>query len=135
MNYTKLNNNWNANPNAPETSLIEKSKNIELQFYLNYFIFDSFKEEDKGILIFKNCYKYLFSNCNDEGYFREQYRFTHKEIPYGDFYEIKGNYYFEGKILCTKKSKDLKHYIFMMKENIIECLAEDFSFNILNQKY
>ncbi|WP_435414559.1 hypothetical protein [Polaribacter aestuariivivens] len=135
MEYIQLNEDWNAHPNAPETSIFENEDNLQLEFYLNNFIFEEFDEDDKGLLVFKNCSKYNFSNCNDESYFREQYRFTHKKLPYGEFYQLKGDYDFDGKVLSMKKSNKLKHYIFMLKENILECYAESFSFSVLKKKF
>lgn len=134
MEYIQLNKNWNANPYAPETIILENGDDLQLEFYLNSFIFEEFNENDKGLLSFKNCSKYNFSSCNDEGYFREQYRFTHKDLPYGEFYELKGSHDFEGTTLSKDKSSNLKtHYIFILKENILECYAESFSFSILKE--
>tara|TARA_R110002050_G_scaffold140_6_gene937 strand:- start:783 stop:1184 length:402 start_codon:yes stop_codon:yes gene_type:complete len=129
MEYIQLNTDWNADPNTPETTLKENGNIIELEFYLNYFLFDSFKEGNKGKLTFKNCYKYLYSICNDEAYFHEKYRFTHNQLPFGEFYQLKNATNFKGRFIGFK-TKSLKHYIFIMKETILECYAEDFKFEL-----
>ena len=39
MRYIKLNKNWNAEPNAPESSLSKTDDGIKLTFVLNSFMF------------------------------------------------------------------------------------------------
>ena len=57
MKYKKLNVDWNAEPNAPEVELEVDGDKLKVGFYLNPFIFKNVGEEDKGELIFKNCFK------------------------------------------------------------------------------
>jgi hypothetical protein len=139
MKHSKLNTNWNADPNAPEPHLEVHGDNVRIEFFLNPFIFDHIEENDKGELIFKRCYKYSFNTCNDEGYYRGEYRYDNKELPWGEFYEIKhdweNDFHPEYVILNYDLNKSgLRHFIFFFRDNTLECIAKDFEFNYLNKK-
>jgi hypothetical protein len=88
MKYKKLNIDWNAEPNAPEVELQTDGHKLKLTFYLNPFIYHNVDEEDKGELIFRDCFKYSFNSCNDEGYYAGQYRYKNDVLPWGEFYEL-----------------------------------------------
>jgi hypothetical protein len=47
MRYIKLNKNWNAEPNAPESSLSKTDDGIKLTFVLNSFMFQHICENCK----------------------------------------------------------------------------------------
>ncbi len=139
MKYKKLNIDWNAEPNAPEVKLQENGADLKLEFFLNPFVFDDVDEDDKGELVFKDCHKYSFNSCNDEGYFRGQYRYNNNELPWGEFYEIEHDwtkdFHPDPKILNQGiEQKGLKHFIFFLRDNTLECIARKFEFNKLNRK-
>ena len=132
MNYTQLNEHWNADPNAPEVQLKLHEDAVILQFYLNSFIFD-FDDAEQGRLIFKNCHKYSLNSMNDEGYYMGQYRYKCDELPWGEFYrlETNGENDFPKKAVVLNvnpNKRDLKHYIFFLKDNTFEAVAEDYFF-------
>src|SRR5690348_11507550 len=127
MIYTQLNIGWNADPNAPMTTISVSGDTVTLDFYLNYFIYDQFKEGDKGRLTFYNCHKYYFGRPNDEGYFYGQHRYKHTDLPFGKFYLLKtdwvNDFQTDSKVLNSDIDfKDLKHYIFFFKEDTFECI-------------
>lgn len=135
MTYTQLNIDWNADPNSPETSIKVEGDTIILDFYLNYFLFDEFKEGDKGQLTFYNCHKYDFDGTNDEGYFLGQHRYKYTDLPYGEFYQLNTNWQTDfpknSKILNPDiNSKDLKHFVFFFKENTFECVATEYKLKL-----
>ena len=137
MNYKLLNLNWNAEPNVPNDKLYRNADNLILEFELNYFIFESFHKDQTGRLTFKGCHKYAYGGTNDEGYFKGQLRYKNADLPYGDFYELEtdwiNDFPKEAVIIDSDiKNRKLKHYIFIMKENIFECVAEDYEFSVFN---
>jgi len=139
MIYIKLNTDWNTEPNAPEVQLKVQGNKLELEFFLNSFIFDHIHEDVKGQLIFENCFKYSFNSCNDEGYFRGQYRYKNEFLPWGEFYELKhdwkNDFHKEYIILDDKTDKNnLKHFILFSKNNTFECIAKDFQFRYLKNE-
>ena len=135
MEFEKLNLNWNAEPNAPEPTLEVENGNIILKFYLNYFLYEQFDENDLGKLTFFGCEKYSFNGMNDEGYYCGQYRYSYKQLPWGEFYKLKTNYNdFPNdyvKINDIENASELNHYIFFFRDNTFECIAENYKFEIL----
>ena len=65
--FIKLNNNWNAEPNSPEPFIKVEGNSVLVEFYLNAFSYKQYKEEDKGILIFRNCWRFRMGKVNDKG--------------------------------------------------------------------
>jgi hypothetical protein len=136
MKFTQLNKDWNAGPNAPEPSLMVNERSIILEFYLNHFIFEQFKEDDKGRLTFNNCHKYSFNTMNDEGYYKGQYRYKYTELPWGEFYQLETNWqndFPQDSIMLISHidKQNLKHFIFFMRDNTLECIAENYEFQLL----
>jgi len=85
MTNTLLTTDWNADPNAPEVQLTVDGTSVTLDFFVNYFIYDKFKEGDRAKLTFYNCHKYSFNSMNDEGYYIGQYRYKYTDLPWGSF--------------------------------------------------
>ena len=101
--YQRLNNNWNAEPNAPSPIITIDYHDVYLEFHLNHFVYEQFEEDQKGILAFRDVHKLSFNSMNDEGYYMGQYRYSNEK---------------------------LKHYIFFFRDNTFECVAKSFEFQI-----
>lgn len=136
MRYKKLNQNWNAHPNDPNLMLEKGDNYIEFSFELNPFLSDYIDEGDKGNLEFSNVLKYHIGITNDEGYLLGQHRYSNKELPWGEFYEL-----FESDWLShfpdnsihlksNSKQEELRHFIFFLRDETIECIAGDYLFSI-----
>lgn len=131
MTNTLLTTDWNADPNAPEVELVVEGSSVTLNFFVNCFIYEKFKEGDKAKLTFINCLKYSFNSMNDEGYYMGQYRYKYTDLPWGEFYKLDTNWETDfparHTILAdiTDKS-NLNHYIFFFKDNTFECIAENY---------
>lgn len=139
MTNTLLTEDWNADPNAPEVKLTIEGSSVTLDFFVNHFIYDKFKEGDKAKLTFPNCLKYSFSSMNDEGYYRGQYRYKYSDLPWGEFYRLDTNWETDFPVRhialtdITDKEK-LSHYIFFFKDNTFECVAENYQLEFYNGK-
>jgi hypothetical protein len=131
MTNTLLTTDWNADPNSPEVELIVTKSAVTLVFFVNYFIYENFREGDKAKLTFNNCFKYSFNSMNDEGYYMGQYRYKYNDLPWGEFYKIETNWETDFPVKhttlteMTDKSK-LNHFIFFFKDNTFECVAESY---------
>lgn len=138
MRYRKLNSDWNAEPNAPMPVLETFGDRIRVEFELNSFTYDHITEGKKGRLTFFNVHKYSFNACNDERYFIfHQYRYSDKELPWGEFYEIdtdwESDFYEPCVVLDTVNDKDnLTHFIMFFRDNILECVAERYEFTYMD---
>ena len=91
LSFRKLNEGWNAEPNAPWPRVATSGHDVLLRFLLNPFQFPTFAEEDQGVLRFKDCTWYRLGATNDEGWYRGQCRYSALAPSWGEFYEISGS--------------------------------------------
>lgn len=148
MKHIKLNKNWNAEPNAPEPKISTIENGLELSFLLNPFVYEHIDEGEIGSLVFHNVYAYRLDAINEEGYFSGQFRFKNDHLPWGAFYELLNSKwdsnFHDNKIILNKSidKKNIRHFIFFLRDNAFECLATDYQFNyknnvleVLDEKY
>lgn len=138
MKYKKLNNNWNADPNAPEPEIYVKDGDLQVFFYLNYHIYDHIKEGQRGDLIFTDCYMYRVGSPNDHGFYLGQFRYGRDDIEWGEFYELfesdwQINFPDDKVILkeSLRNDKGLRHFLFFFRDEGFECIAKNFLFEYL----
>src|SRR5262252_4184855 len=89
--FIKLNDNWNAEPNAPTPSVSRSGNDVFLEFRLNPCPFNQFSQGDRGGLVFRNCWRYRLGKTNDEGWYLGQCRFSKVAPAWGEFYEVQGD--------------------------------------------
>jgi hypothetical protein len=129
LSFRKLNEGWNAEPNAPEPVVEVSGTDILLRFFLNPFAFPQFALEDQGILRFPNFSRYRLGATNDEGWYRGQCRYSATAPKWGEFYELSGT------DPCLDDPKDWKtvkeassasrHFLFYFRDETFECIATD----------
>lgn len=135
IKLTKLNKHYESDPNVSSPKIRVDQKNLILSFELNYFKFP-FKEDQIGEIIFNNCYSYQSGKPNDEGFYLKDNPLWNKEnfpdIEWNCFYEVHGvpdSYVQNFKAVDENQNTSLtklKHYVFFMKEETFECLAESY---------
>jgi len=89
--FIRLNNGWNAEPNAPDESVRVYGQDVLLQFEINAFQIQEFNECEMGALRFVNYSRYRPGRTNDEGWYQGQYRFSGLAPAWGEFYAIIGD--------------------------------------------
>lgn len=89
--FEKLNDGWNAEPNAPDPRVRVSGGVVTLEFFVNAFQFDGFEEDQRGELRFLGCRRYRLGRTNDEGWYRGQCRFSGIAPEWGEFYEVTGD--------------------------------------------
>src|SRR5260221_7744404 len=89
--FAKLNEDWNAEPNAPYPEIRMEEQTLVLTFYLNPYVFSRFKLGDCGELRFPDCWRYRLGATNDEGWWLRQCRFSLLAPGWGEFYEVTGD--------------------------------------------
>lgn len=133
FSFTKLNDGWNAEPNAPDPSINTHNENLTLKFLLNAFQFTAFQEEEIGFITFKNCSQYRLGPTNDEGWYKGQCRFSKLLPEWGEFYELSGDAALLDAPNDWKKIKpitsDQKHYLFYFRDDTFECVADSWEFS------
>jgi hypothetical protein len=133
--FSKLNTDWNAEPNAPNPQVQLWQGDVVLSFLLNPFLYPQFKEEDVGQLRFQNCWRYRFGSVNDEGWYRGQCRFQQTRTRGGEFYEVSGDLLLEkcanDWVEVRPETEAQKHFLFYFRDEEFECDAESWSFTVL----
>jgi len=132
--FTKLNIDWNAEPNSPNPQVTWSNTDLKLEFYMNPYQFPQFNEDDIGIITFTDCSRYRLGPTNDEGWHLGQCRFSKIAPTWGEFYEILGDLKLDQNpndwvIKSTNKNVE-KHFLFYFRDNTFECDASGWALEI-----
>ena len=127
--FLKLNDDWNADPNAPAPAVARSDNDVVLEFRLNPFRLRKFREGDRGRLVFRNCWRYRLGETNDEGWYLGQCRFSKIAPAWGEFYEVQGDLKLESSpddwlVLVPEPHVPAKHFLFYLRNETFECDAE-----------
>ncbi|RQO55617.1 hypothetical protein DBR47_20410 [Paucibacter sp. KBW04] len=131
--FVQLNNGWNADPNAPEPSVLVVGPDTFVTFYVNAFQFPKFSEGTKATLRFKNCQRFRDGPTNDEGWLMGECRFSRLAPAWGEFYAVSG----APDLLSAPqdwiinadapRSGQATHFLFYFKDETFECVADDWA--------
>jgi hypothetical protein len=132
--FLKLNEGWNADPNAPCPEVHVEGDVVFLRFFVNYFTYPAFSKDDVGVLRFDDCWRYRMGSVNDEGWYRGQCRFSRLAPDWGEFYQVQGDLLLDRvpkdwTVLSTPESSS-KHFLFYLRDETFECDASDWSFSL-----
>jgi hypothetical protein len=133
--FRKLNDGWNAEPNAPDPRVTVQGRDVVVSFLMNSFRFPQFSPADVGKLRFLYCHRYRLGVTNDEGWYRGQCRFSVTAPRWGEFYEVEGDLRLEE---CPKDWLQVgsvqvgsRHFLFYFRDATFECDALDWNFEVL----
>ncbi|MDB5598680.1 MAG: hypothetical protein JWN71_724 [Xanthobacteraceae bacterium] len=129
--FHKLNEGWNADPNAPEPSGVLSGSDLLLSFSLNAFQFPRFAVWDLGVLRFVDCSQHRFSAINDEGWYRGQCRYSKSAPAWGEFYELTGTapHRDDPDDWITHEAPEAsRHFLFYFRDETFECFAANWVF-------
>ncbi|MFO0663874.1 MAG: hypothetical protein U0174_07985 [Polyangiaceae bacterium] len=129
--FRKLNDGWNAEPNAPEPVVRVEAGEVVLEFGANAFQFPRFAEGQRLRLRFKDARKYHLGGTNDEGWYRGQCRFSGDAPAWGEFYEVSGDLKLAKcpspwNVLGSDRSPG-RHFLFYLRDETFECEADDWT--------
>jgi len=132
LSFQKLNEGWNAEPNAPGPKVDVSGSDLLLCFSLNPFQFEEFADGDLGTLRFIDCSRYRLGATNDEGWIRGQCRYSNRAPAWGEFYEITGP---DSRlddpddwVTVKKSSRSSRHFLFYFRDGTFECIASGWGF-------
>jgi hypothetical protein len=134
IQFKKLNQGWNAEPNAPDPKVTAGGGQVQVRFYLNHQRFDTFAEDQIGVLTFENCTRWRLGSTNDEGWYMGQCRYSKVAPGWGEFYEVSGQDDLldlpqDWHFLDTPHNQSApRHFLFYFRDNTFECLADSSSF-------
>lgn len=135
IEYEQISVGWNANPVSPDIILEISGDDLIIDIYLNYYVYEGYRQGDKVKIIFKNCASYSLNSCNDEGYYYGQYRIKPNQLPWGEFFEIKSGVdrnFPKPVTLIDIDKENKRHFIFFFKDETFECLADDYTLDFYN---
>ena len=127
--WVQLNQELNADPNAPDESVRVSGEDILLQFRMNAFQFKDFSKGEKGVLCFRACSRFRLGETNDEGWYRGQCRFFASAPSWGEFYAIIGdpssaNGPNDWVVMNHPVTLNRTHFLFYFCDSTFECVAE-----------
>jgi plasmid stabilization system protein ParE len=129
--FVKLNDGWNAEPNAPDARATVEGRDVLLDFFLNPWQFPRFREEQRARLRFRSTWRYRLGSTNDEGWYRGQCRFSAIAPAWGEFYEVRGDVRLDEcpndwKVVGPIEGPPLRHFLFYLRDETFECDAVDY---------
>jgi hypothetical protein len=127
--FVQINEDWNAEPNAPHPAVKVQEQDVLLKFFINAFQFAEFEEGEVAILRFGHCERYRLGSTNDEGWYRGQCRFSKLAPAWGEFYIVHG----DAALLEAPQDWNTigpftghgKHFLFYFRDNTFECIADE----------
>jgi hypothetical protein len=129
--FVQLNEGWNADPNAPEPSVLVAGSDVSVTFSVNAFQFPEFSEGAKATLRFKNCQRFRNGPTNDEGWCMGKCRFSLLAPAWGEFYAVSGAPELLSAPSDWVANADAPHagpawhYLFYFKDETFECVADE----------
>jgi hypothetical protein len=126
--FRKLNEGWNAGPNAPNPIIRVDKSNLELEFFANHFQFPEFAAGERLRLRFSDTWRYRLGEVNDEGWYKGQCRFSALAPEWGEFYEVMGDLKVKEDTedwiyVASEMTRDTRHFLFYLRDNTFECDA------------
>lgn len=129
MNFIQLNDGWNAEPNAPHSRVIVRDSGLTLEFDVNAFIYEGFKEGERARLVFGDCSRFRFGPTNDEGWYLGQCRFSKLAPDWGEFYEVVDDTLDDLMNDWRPLTGDgSRHFLFYLRDATFECKATSWHF-------
>lgn len=132
--FTKLNAGWNAEPNGSEPHAFVEGTNLVLEFLLNDMQFPDYKNAEKEIIRFSDCWRYRIGRTNDEGWYRGQCRFSRLAPTWGEFYEVQGDLLLDKLplkwVTIGEPPPTSRHFLFYLRDQTFECDASTWEFSV-----
>lgn len=132
--FSKLNNGWNAEPNAPLPQVRVEGTDVVLSFRLKDFQFRQYNNGDIGTLRFARCTRYRLGSTNDEGWYLGQCRFRGIAPAWGEFYEVTGDLRLsacpEDWVQVGLSKGHSRHFLFYLRDETFECDADDWKLSV-----
>lgn len=137
IEFIKLNQGWNADPNSPQEKVYTENSSVILEFTVNPWVYAGFEEDERARLIFKSCSKYRLGVTNDEGWYQGKCRYGYQAPDWGEFYMVKEPSPIAMPVydwLNVGSSASKNHYLFYLRDNTFECTADSYEFQRVNNE-
>jgi hypothetical protein len=129
--FQRLNEGWNAEPNAPDPMVQVDGRDVVLTFLANPFRFPRFSQDQRLRLRFTNARRYRLGATNDEGWYLGQCRFSGEAPVWGEFYEVSGDLKLglspNDWHIVGDAPPPARHFLFYLRDGTFECEADDWT--------
>jgi hypothetical protein len=131
VTFKRLNEGWNAEPNAPDPHVTVSGSMVRLTFFLNPWAYKA-GEDEKGRLTFEHCSIWRLGSTNDEGWYSGQCRYSKVAPSWGEFYELLGEDELRldatGWRELAQLTPEQRHFLFYLRDQTFECFASEWKF-------
>lgn len=129
LSFQRLNNDWNAEPNAPDPRVRVSDSEVRLSFLLNPFAYEA-DEDEVGYLTFEDCFLWRLGSTNDEGWYSGQCRYSRSAPEWGYFYELLGDdeLRMAPNDWHSQAGSGNRHFMFYLRDATFECIAAEWRF-------
>ena len=135
IEFRKLNEGWDAEPDAPRPDVRAGESGVTLTFYLSLRGQPEFREYDCGQRSFPGSWRYRLGAPNDEGWHKGHCRFGCLAPYCGDFYEVTCGLTEDRPkdwvLVKPARSQPSRHFLFYFRDETFECDLENWSFRTL----
>lgn len=132
LTFVKLNEEWDAEPNAPDVEVKFNEDLAELRFILKTWQHQA-DSKKLAIIRFVGCSRWNWDATNDHAWFSGEGRYARQAPKWGEFYEVLGEEPFGGQIDWEVRSADpanARHFLFYFRDETLEFIAFDWSMRI-----
>ncbi len=133
--FTRLNDGWNAEPNAPDPKVRVEGTDLVLSFRMNHRQYPEYGEGNVGELRFTRCSRYRLGATNDQGWHMGQCRFSGIAPAWGEFYEVSGDLRLgqcpDDWIQLAERNAASRHFLFYLRDDMFECDAESWTLRVV----
>lgn len=129
LEFIRLNEDWNAEPNAPSVDVRFNGNTAELKFLLNPWRHEAGIGEAATIR-FTHCSRWDWDATNDHAWFAGEGRYARQAPAWGQFYEVVGEEKLGGSIdweVIAAEAADARHFLFYFRDETLEFIAADWS--------
>ena len=129
LKFTRLNSDWNAEPNSPGLQVEQDNKSLVARFRPNPFLYPEFELVSHIVLRFEDCERYRTTCLNDHGWYGGQCRFSGLAPAWGQFYEVSGDTRddLDTTPWITMNGAGSRHFHFYFRDEALEVKALDWS--------
>ncbi len=129
--FTRLNEDWNAHPNAPYLRLEQRGQMLLAHIRPNPFVYRQYEKIAEITINFGGCAKYRVTPVNDEGWYEGQCRFSGLAPSWGEFYEISGDTRddIDPSAWIEMEGTGTRHFHFYLRDETLEVKAQEWSMN------
>jgi hypothetical protein len=129
--FKRLNEAWNAEPNAPCEEVAVSGSTVRLAFFLNRWAYEA-QENERGCLTFEQCSMWRLGSTNDEGWYAGECHYSKVARLGASFVSCLARRTNDSSLPIGTSSRRShlrsRHFLFYLRHNSFECFAAAWRF-------